>query len=458
LNTRAAFSLLQKYDKAGPRYTSYPTVPMWSTGFGHRTYRDALAGLSGDTRRPTSVYLHLPFCAKRCHYCGCNAVQGNGPKSVDAYLDGVEKELELIREALGGPHPAAHIHWGGGTPNYLNESQIHRALGLIGGVFNVTADAEVSLEADPRLGSAEQAAMLREAGFNRISLGVQDIDAGVQRAIGRNQSEARTRRFYLECREAGFDSVNIDLVYGLPAQTADSFARTLEAVQELSPDRIACFSYAHVPWVRPNQSAIDAGLLPSAKDKFSLFLQAVAALTGAGYEWIGIDHFAKAGDDLAEAYRGRVLHRNFMGYTTDEGAAMVGLGMSGISDTLDCFAQNSSDLADYRDALEGGVLPTVRGHALSKEDRLRRAVITHLMCNMELPFDLTEARFGVRIDEEFKAEIERMGPFVDDGLVEIEPDRLRITGTGRFFVRNICMEWDSYLGASADRPVFSRTV
>jgi oxygen-independent coproporphyrinogen-3 oxidase len=458
VNTRAAFSLLKKYDKAGPRYTSYPTVPAWSSEFDHEAYRNALARLPRGRRTPLSIYLHLPFCAKRCHYCGCNAVQGDGSKSVDSYLDCVERELELIGDALGGPSPATHVHWGGGTPNYLNESQIHRARRLISETFSVTDDAEISLEADPRLGTAEQAAMLRQAGFNRISLGVQDVDAAVQRAIGRNQSEGRTRRFYRECREAGFESVNIDLVYGLPAQTADSFSRTLEAVLDLSPDRIACFSYAHVPWIRSNQNAIDAGLLPSAQDKFSLFVQAVTALTGAGYEWIGIDHFAKAGDDLAEAYRARVLHRNFMGYTTDEGAAMVGLGMSGISDTLDCFAQNSSDLAEYQRALKGGALPTVRGHALTAEDRLRRAVITHLMCNMELPFDLTATRFGVRIDEKFKDEIERMRTFADDGLVAIEPEGLRVTETGRFFVRNICMEWDSYMGKSADRPVFSRTV
>ncbi len=458
MRTGTAFSLLRKYDKPGPRYTSYPTVPVWSKGFDDGAYRDALAGLSTGSRSSLSVYLHLPFCARRCHYCGCNAVQGNGSKSVDGYLDCVERELELIEEAAGEANRAAHVHWGGGTPNYLSESQVRRAHGLIGATFGFAPDAEVSLEADPRLGSAEQAAMLRAVGFNRISLGVQDVDAGVQRAIGRHQSEERTRGFYRACREVGFESVNLDLVYGLPAQTESSFARTLEVVLDLSPDRIACFSYAHVPWIRPNQNAIDEDLLPSAEDKFSLFVQAVTTLTGAGYEWIGIDHFAKPDDELARAYRGRVLHRNFMGYTTDEGAAMVGLGMSGISDLLDCFAQNSSDLDDYRSALEGGRLPTVRGYFLSREDRLRRAVITHLMCNMELPFGLTEAPFGVRIEEAFKVELERMQPFVDDGLVEIEPDRLRVTETGRFFVRNICMEWDSYLGKVADRPVFSRTV
>ena len=451
-------SLLGKYDKPGPRYTSYPTVPAWSKSFGDEQYRDALAGLLELRPAALSIYLHLPFCAKRCHYCGCNAVEGTGSESVDAYLDSVEKEAALIRGVSGGPHLAVWIHWGGGTPNYLNESQISRAQELISKGFMISSDADISLEADPSLGSEKQAAMLRRAGFNRISLGVQDIDAAVQRAIGRNQSEERTRRFYAACREAGFESVNVDLVYGLPAQSKGSFARTLEVVLELSPDRIACFSYAHVPWIRPNQKAIDTELLPSAEQKFSLFRQAVTTLTAAGYEWIGMDHFAKGDDELAQAYRSRALHRNFMGYTSDKGAGMLALGMSGISDVSNCLAQNSSDLEIYRRTIQAGRLPIVRGHSLSLEDRMRRSVITHLMCNMEVPFDLTEAEFGVRVNDAFAKEIERMHTFVGDGLVLIEPDRLRVTDMGRFFVRNICMEWDSYLGKSADKPVFSRTI
>lgn len=453
-----SFELMDKYDKPGPRYTSYPTVPVWSKDFGERQFTGRLSRMSNGTQSPMSVYLHLPFCAARCHYCGCNSIKAGGPGSVDTYLDAVESELKLLRGSIDGPRFASHIHWGGGTPNYLGENQVKRALGMIGEAFRVEQGAEISLEADPRLGSAQQASMLREAGFNRISLGVQDVDARVQRAIGRNQSEKRTVDFYRACRGAGFESVNLDLVYGLPAQTESSFARTLEVVLGLSPDRIACFSYAHVPWARPNQESIDAALLLSAKEKFSLFQRAVKTLTGAGYEWVGIDHFAKPGDELAEAYRGGVLHRNFMGYTTDRGRAMLGLGMSGISDLLDCFAQNDSDLDGYENALAAGGLPIVRGHLLSRDDRMRRAVITHLMCNMILPFDLTEGEFGLRVDEAYPAELGRMAGFVEDGLVVIEADRLRITDMGRLFARNVCMEWDSYLAKGTGSPVFSRTV
>jgi len=462
-------SLLHKYNVPGPRYTSYPTVPVWSSEFGESQYRQALARLAGADRagrpaaeshravEPISVYLHLPFCARRCHYCGCTSLEGEGRFAVDEYLDCVEIEVALVNEAAGGPHPATHVHWGGGTPNYLEARQVGRALRLIREAFVLDENAEFSLEADPRLGSVEQAVMLRQSGFNRISLGVQDTDPEVQRAIGRNQTEERTRRFYEACVAAGFASVNVDLVYGLPAQTQESFARTLEVVREMSPGRIACFSYAHVPWARPNQRRIDASLLPSPEEKFRLFQQAVEALTGAGYEWIGMDHFAKRDDDLAVAYRNRTLNRSFMGYTTSRGE-LLALGMSGISEVGGCFAQNSSDLAAYKRTVTGGRLAAVRGCRLSREDMLRRRVITHLMCNMELPFDLTLDEFGVRVDEAFGPELEEMESLAADGLVAMEPDRMRVTEKGRFFVRNICMEWDAYLDRSAKKPVFSRTI
>lgn len=450
--------LLHKYDKAGPRYTSYPTAPVWSSDFDEADYVEALESLASRTPEELSIYLHLPFCAKRCHYCGCNSVAGRGPRDVDSYLDAVERELDLLCSYAGRSHRAAQIHWGGGTPNYLNDDQISRGLALFEKRFRIDEDTEISLEADPRLGSPKQAAALRKAGFNRISLGVQDNDPKVQRAIGRNQSEKRTRAFYAACREAGFDSVNLDLVYGLPAQTAESFSRTMDFVLELSPDRIACFSYAHVPWVRPNQKEIDEHLLPSTEDKFSLFRQAVGTLTEAGYTWIGMDHFARDDDDLAKAFARRDLHRNFMGYTVRKGAGLLAVGMSGISEVADRFAQNDSDLEGYLEKVEKGGLPIVRGHRLSRDDRLRRFLITHLMCNLELPFFITEPDFGVLVNEAFASEIERMETFVEDGLLVIEPDRLRVTELGRFFIRNICMEWDAYLESSAERPLYSRTV
>jgi len=450
--------LLRKYDKPGPRYTSYPTVPVWTNEFGEDDYRQALATLATKPQVELCVYLHLPFCAKRCHYCGCNALSAQGNGTVAKYLDSVERELELLTAIFGSELRVVQLHWGGGTPNFLNRRQLRRAVELLKGAFYWDAEAEISLEADPRVGTPEQAALLRELGFNRISLGVQDFDPSVQKAIGRDQSEARTRRFYAACRETGFSSVNLDLVYGLPGQTRETFARTLSLVRELDPDRIACFSYAHVPWVRPNQEFVDTSRMPDPTEKFDLFRQSLTTLNDAGYEWIGMDHFARPTDELTLARHARTLHRNFMGYTTRPAADLLALGMSGISELADCFAQNSSDLDVYQDQISAGRLPIVRGHRLSKSDSLRRAAITHIMCNLELPFDLVADTHGIRLDEELASELERLEPLVDDGLLVREETRLRVTDLGRFFLRNICMELDAYLDQESNQPLFSRTV
>jgi oxygen-independent coproporphyrinogen-3 oxidase len=457
--------LLARYDRPGPRYTSYPTVPAWSADFGEREHRQALDRVRTRPQQDLCLYLHLPFCARRCDYCGCNALTACGRGAVDRYLDQVRSELELVTTVLGRGRRVVQIHWGGGTPNYLDESQLRRAMFLLREHFCIEAGAEISLEADPRLGSHEQALLLAELGFNRISLGVQDFDPEVQRAIGRRQPEEMTRRFFAACREAGFASINLDLVYGLPRQTPATLARTLAVVGELAPERIACFGYAHVPWARPNQQRVDTTGMPVGARKFALFEQALQTLGAAGYDWIGLDHFARPDDELALALRQRRLHRNFMGYTVRPAADLLALGMSGISELGGCFAQNAADLQEYGKRLEAGRLPIVRGHGLSREDALRRRVITHLMCNRELPWDLCEAEFGVRLDDpagEFAADLERLEPLAADGLLEWTPERLVVTPTGRFFLRNICMAWDSYLerdGAGAEaRPTFSRTV
>jgi oxygen-independent coproporphyrinogen-3 oxidase len=451
-------SLLEKHNKAGPRYTSYPTVPVWSHEFGQDAYREALQRLAGRAQSDLCLYLHLPFCAKRCHYCGCNALSGCGTEAVDLYLDRVAQELDLVvANGLQGRR-VVQIHWGGGTPNFLNGQQVTRAMRMLRSAFLVADEAEVSLETDPRLGTTEQAAMLRQVGFSRISLGVQDFDQNVQRAIGRRQSEERTRRFYTACREAGFASVNLDLVYGLPGQTRDSFARTLAVVCELAPERVACFGYAHVPWVKPNQKLVDTTRMPGPEQKFALFQQAIDTLTGNGYEWVGMDHFARPQDELAIAQQERRLHRNFMGYTVRPAANLLALGMSGISELADCFAQNSSDLAVYQEQVAAGQLPVVRGHILSRDDALRRLAITHLMCNLELPYNLTVPGFGVRLDDELAPELERMAALAAEGFVVLQPDRLQVTDLGRFFVRNICMELDAYFKGASIQPVFSRTI
>jgi len=450
--------LLARHDTAGPRYTSYPTVPVWSRDFGESDYLDALGELSGRPGDELSLYLHLPFCAKHCHYCGCNAVITRDKDAVDAYLDHVEHEVDRVVDVIGRGRRTVQIHWGGGTPNFLKPHQVERALGLLRDRFDVAPDAEVSLEIDPRIATAEQTQHLRGAGFNRISLGIQDFEPDVQKAIGRRQSRERSLGVYRSCREAGFEGVNVDLVYGLPGQTRDSFAATLREVIALDPDRVACFSYAHVPWVRPEQEKVDVTSLPTGWNKFALFQLAIEMFDDAGYDWIGIDHFARRDDELAVARRERRLHRNFMGYTTRPAPHMLAFGMSGIGEICDRFVQNDADLAGWGASLDDGRLPVVRGHVLTGDDKLRRLAILHLMCNNELPWDLTVADFGAPANTLLAEGLEAMRPYVDEGFVTFDDDCLTITDLGRHFARNVCMTLDAYLDRDSSKPLFSRTV
>lgn len=449
---------VEKYNKPGPRYTSYPTVPAWKKPFGAADYTEALQELADRPDDELALYLHLPFCAKHCHYCGCNALVTREKDAVQAYLDHVQQELRMVTEIIGTGRRVNQLHWGGGTPNFLNEAQTERALNLMRDHFEVVPGAEISLEIDPRIGSLEQAKFLREVGFNRISLGVQDFEKRVQKAIGRQQSKERTERVYDGCRDAGFENVNMDLVYGLPGQTSESFTETLERVIELEPDRLAVFSYAHVPWVRPEQNKVDMTVMLDGYEKFLLFQLTVDMFHDAGYDWIGIDHFAKHEDELSQALRNRKLHRNFMGYATKPAPHMLAFGMSGIGDVCDRFVQNSPDLEPWRDSVLSGNLPVVKGHKLNDEDKLRRLAILNVMCNLELPWDLTVSEFGKPANELFAESLEALPPFIEDGLVQTDDKGLRITPKGRYFVRNVAMILDTYLGKTGDRPIFSKTV
>ncbi len=450
--------LLARHDTAGPRYTSYPTVPVWSRDFGERDYLDALGELAGRPDDELSIYLHLPFCAKHCHYCGCNAVVTRDKEAVDAYLDRVEREVDRVVDVIGRARKVVQLHWGGGSPNFLEPPQVERALGLFHDRFDMAPAAEISLEIDPRIGSPEQARHLREAGFNRISLGIQDFEPDVQKAIGRRQSRDRTLSVYHGCKDAGFPGVNVDLVYGLPGQTRESFAGTLRDVIALEPDRVACFSYAHVPWMRPEQEKVDVSHLPAGYEKFALFQLAIDTFDAAGYDWIGIDHFARRDDELAVARRERRLHRNFMGYTTRPAPHMLAFGMSGIGEVCGRFVQSDADLAGWSEALDDGRLPVVRGHVLTDDDRLRRLAILNLMCNNELPWDLTMPEFGAPANELLADGLAAMKSFADEGFVIFAADRLAITDLGRHFARNVCMTLDAYLDRDSRQPLFSRTV
>ncbi|MBX0328061.1 oxygen-independent coproporphyrinogen III oxidase [Oscillochloris sp. ZM17-4] len=450
--------LLARYNKPGPRYTSYPTVPAWTGTFGEAEYREALADVAARPDDALSVYVHLPFCAEHCAYCGCNATVTRRSDVVDRYLDRIERELSMVTPLLGGRRQVVQLHWGGGTPNFLSEAQMMRLVNLLSDNFAIDWAGEISLEIDPRIGTVEQLAQIHAMGFNRISLGVQDINVDVQAAIGRIQPFEQTEKLYRACRDLGFASVNLDLVYGLPLQTQDGFHNTLKAIGELRPDRIACFSYAHVPWVKPQQKAIDATKLPDTYTKFSMFRMAIDTLAETGYDWVGMDHFALREDELAVAARELHLHRNFMGYTTRPAPHMLAFGMSSIGELAGRFAQNEPHLGRYQKMVDAGQLPVVKGYKLSDDDLLRRTAILHLMCNLELPYDLTRAAFGVDLRDALGDDLDRLEAYVEDGFVELLPDRVQVTPLGRFFVRNLAMELDAHLAKTAERTVFSKTV
>ncbi len=455
-NITAAF--VEKYNQPGPRYTSYPTVPAWKQEFGAQQYQLALQELSEQSDDELAIYLHLPFCAKHCHYCGCNALVTREKDAVDQYLDLVEKEIGMVTDIIGNRRKVAHLHWGGGTPNFLNEKQTERALNLFRNAFEIQENAEISIEVDPRISSPEQAKFLHGLGFRRISLGVQDFEESVQIAIGRRQSHDRTIRVYDGCRDAGFAGVNIDLVYGLPGQTRKTFTATLKEIISLDPDRVACFSYAHVPWVRPDQNKVDTTIMLAGFEKFQLFQLTVDLFGEADYDWIGIDHFARKNDELSLALRDRALHRNFMGYATKPAPHMLAFGMSGIGDVSHRFVQNDPNLASWSAAVAEGRFPVVKGHHLNEDDRLRRLAIINIMCNLELPWQLTVPEFGAPADQLFQESLKALPPLVDDGLVEVDQHGLRITPKGRYFVRNVAMIFDTYLGQDKDRPIFSKTI
>jgi oxygen-independent coproporphyrinogen-3 oxidase len=450
--------LLDYYNRPGPRYTSYPTVPFWSKDFGEADYRAALHTLAERPDEALSVYVHLPFCASRCYYCGCNATVTNRPAVVDTYLDRVEREMRMVTDVLAQKRRVVQLHWGGGTPNFLNEAQLSRLYGLLGELFDIDSTGEISLEIDPRIATRERLEHIRSLGFNRISLGVQDFEVDVQEAIGRIQPESLTREVYAACRDLGFASVNLDLVYGLPGQSELTFRRTLHEIIDLAPDRVACFSYAHLPNARANQKQVDTTNMPDHYEKFALFQMAIDMFEEAGYDWVGMDHFAQRDDELAIAARERRLHRNFMGYTTQPSPNMLAFGMSGIGDFADCFVQNDAKLGTYQKAIDAGHLPVVRGMRRNRDDALRRAIITHLMCNLELPYSLTLDEFGVDVREALPDEIERLKAYQDEGLLTVEPDRLVVTTLGRYFVRILGMELDTYLQQVTDKPVFSKTI
>ncbi len=455
--------LLKRYDRPGPRYTSYPTAVEFTPEFTEGRYRERLAQADLQPDAALSMYAHLPFCEERCLYCGCNVVITKHRDVAASYLDHMLLEVDLLARHLPNRRRLSQMHWGGGTPTYYPMADLERLFRAIAERFAFTPDAEVGIEVDPRVTTDEHVVGLRKLGFNRISMGVQDFTPQVQEAVHRIQSFELTKHLVDFSRANGFQSVNIDLIYGLPYQTLDGFRRTLEQTIALRPDRVAVYSFAYVPWIKAHMKHFPSEALPDGSLKIQLLGQTIDAFTGAGYRFIGMDHFALPEDELSRAIEARRLSRNFMGYTVQSARDMVALGISGIGDVQGAYVQNVKKLPEYYGALAAGRFPVERGYALDADDVVRRYVITQLMCNSHLDIREVEQLFGIAFRESFAAELADLtgedSPAAH-GLVTVGPDAIDVTPMGRLFVRNVAMIFDRYLRAkpATDKPVFSRTV
>ena len=449
--------LVHKYDGPGPRYTSYPSAPAFRESFGPAEHA-ALLAASARGGAPLSLYVHVPFCATRCLFCGCNVVISRDRGRGERYLPLLEREMEMAADSLdAGSREVMQVHWGGGTPTFLPPRDLTGLMAAIRRHFRLAAECEISVEVDPREASSEHLDALAEAGVNRLSLGVQDLDPAVQQAIRRIQTPEQTRRVVEGARVRGIHGINVDLIYGLPHQTVSGFLATVREVLEMSPDRLAIYNFAFLPSRLRHQRALDLASLPGAEEKLSLLEEAIRELTVAGYVFIGMDHFARPDDPLAQALRDGTLTRNFQGYSTHGGTDLAGFGVSAISAVGNGYAQNVRSMADYRAAIEAGTLATERGLELTAEDRLRRDIILGLMCRFTLDKEEIEERHGIDFDRHFSAELESLEPLAGDGLVHLFPDCIEVTPRGRFVVRNVAMAFDAHLAAQTS-VLYSRTV
>ena len=451
--------LIRKYDVSGPRYTSYPTADRFVEAFGEAQLRQWLCKRNiGGISQPLSAYVHIPFCNTICYYCACNKVITRDRTKSAKYIKYLEKELAMVRPLLGADRKLCQLHWGGGTPTFLAHDEMRELMASLDATFERAADAEVSLEVDPRRVAAGTMEFLAGLGFNRVSIGVQDFDAAVQQAVHRIQSEEVTRRVIEEARASGFRSVNLDLIYGLPKQTLDSFNRTLDKVLALEPDRIALYSYAHLPKAFKPQRRIAEADLPSAEGKLQIMTLAIGRLTRAGYLYIGMDHFARPGDELAVAQSQGRLQRNFQGYSTRPESDMLGFGVSAIGRVGPCYYQNAKRLDDYYAALDAGRLPVVRGIELTPDDLVRRAVIQALSCHFRVSIESIELAHLLDFRSYFSNELNDLRRLAAEGLVELAPDWIVVTPKGRLLVRAICMVFDRYLRQRRERATYSKVI
>lgn len=451
--------LIKRHDKSGPRYTSYPTAVQFNDGFTLEHYEQA-RHVSNQDASPLSLYVHIPFCAHVCYYCACNKIITKRKEKAEPYLDTLFKEIEMRAQGYDRNKPIEQLHWGGGTPTFISHDQMTALMNKLKQHFNLleTDDRDYSIEIDPRELQPDTLAHLKSIGFNRVSLGVQDFEEKVQIAVNRVQPYEMTRDTLQQARDLGFKSINIDLIYGLPFQSRESFARTLNTVLELSPDRLSVFNYAHLPERFMPQRRINEADLPDAEEKLGMLEDSIRLLTQAGYHYVGMDHFAKPEDSLAQAQLQGKLHRNFQGYTTHEDCDLVALGVSSISQVGDTYFQNSADIEEYTQAIENNQLPIKRGVVLTNEDDLRRAVIKQLICHFELSFEAINTQFDIQFTQHFEDELASLTPYIEDGLVQVSDTGIIVTPKGGLLIRNICMAFDEYASKPNHSVRYSKVI
>ncbi|WP_448213997.1 oxygen-independent coproporphyrinogen III oxidase [Colwellia sp. MEBiC06753] len=449
--------LIAKYNTSGPRYTSYPTALEFNSEFDRPAFINAIETINATKDKQLSLYVHIPFCHSLCYYCGCNKIVTRHRDKADIYLDYLAKEIKQ-QAPLFKEFQVTQIHWGGGTPSFLTKTQITKLTNLLQSQFNVVENAELSIEVDPREIELDLADHLAELGFNRMSIGVQDIDQQVQKAINREQSTEFICQLTHRAKAVGFKSVNIDLIYGLPHQTIETFSRTLASVNTMAVDRISLFSYAHLPSRFAAQRKLKDEWLPNAKQKLALMQLAVETLCAQGFEFIGMDHFAKPQDELAIAQRGGTLHRNFQGYTTQGNCHLLGLGVSSISAIGNCYSQNQRDLKAYYQAIDEQGYAIDKGVTLTQDDEIRGEVIKSLMCNMTLDKRTFEQQFNINFDHYFADELLSLKTFIQDNLVNNNIDTIEVAAKARLLIRNICMTFDAYMKQHLNQQRFSRVI
>jgi oxygen-independent coproporphyrinogen-3 oxidase len=453
INEKIDFEKLAKYSRHAPRYTSYPTA----VEFKDLTPEEIIDEFKSD--KPLSLYFHLPFCRSACYFCGCNVVYTSKADKRTKYIEYLKKELEILSKYLDTNRIIRQLHFGGGTPTFFTPEELEEVYKLIYNYFkNFEDDAEISVEIDPRFFNKEHMSVMKKYGVNRISFGVQDFNEETQKAVNRIQPFEITKEAVDIARNAGIKSINIDLIYGLPFQTLETFKKTLEKVIKLNPDRLAVFNYAHVPWLKKGMRKIDETTLPTPEEKLKIFKYTIDFFENHGYIMVGMDHFAKPEDELFKAIEKGELHRNFQGYTTKGVADLIGVGLTSISETENAYFQNYKDLRNYEKAIDEGKLPVFRGVILNEEDKIRKYVIMEMMANFSFDIRRFEEKFGINFFEKFETEIKELQEFVDGGLVEITPEKIKVNRTGSLLIRNIVLPFDEYFKKMKNQKVFSKSI